>query len=181
MKRRDLIKTLGISAVGLATVPFWIDSWIAEDLPETSDDISDDQKLMLAGIVDTLIPATNTPGAKELKVDRFVLVMVSDCFEKDVQKEFAAGFDELDRAAKDAYGKVFVNLSDSEKNEVLNKMLGTEKAADKKINFVRFVKDLTVTGYTSSKYVLENILDYEQVPSRWNGSFPVNQKKYNKA
>ncbi|MDT0645607.1 gluconate 2-dehydrogenase subunit 3 family protein [Zunongwangia sp. F260] len=181
MKRRDLIKTLGISAVGLATVPFWIDSWTAEELPEANGDVNDDQKLMLAGMVDTIIPATDTPGAKELEVDRFVLVMVNDCFEKEVQKEFAAGFNSVDEASKDQYGKSFVELSGAERHEILNKMLATEKSSDKKINFVPFVKDLTIAGYTTSKYVLENILDYEQVPSRWDGSFPVNQEKYHNA
>ncbi|MDT0689755.1 gluconate 2-dehydrogenase subunit 3 family protein [Salegentibacter sp. F188] len=178
MKRRDLIKIFGISAVGLATVPFWVDSWTADELPQANVDIDDDQKLMLAGMIETIIPATDTPGAKELEVDRFVLVMVSDCFDKEVQTEFAGGFDEVNRASKDRFEKAFLNLSDAEKHEVLNKMLEAEKASDRKINFVPFVKDLTVAGYTSSKYVLENIMDYEQVPSRWDGSFPVNQEKY---
>ncbi|MDT0642051.1 gluconate 2-dehydrogenase subunit 3 family protein [Zunongwangia sp. F363] len=180
MNRRNLLKVLGISAVGLATVPLWMDSWNTDSLPDEFDEIDEDQKKMLTGMVDTIIPATDTPGARELGVDKFILTMVGDCFSEKVQKQFMAGFQELNEASGEAYDKDFMELSSAQREEVLADMLKAEKP-EGEMNFVAFVKGLTVGGYMSSEYVMKNLLHYEQVPSRWNGSFPVEQSIYHNA
>ena len=36
-------------------------------------------------VAETILPATNTPGAKEAKVGEFMTVMVNDCYEEDNQ------------------------------------------------------------------------------------------------
>jgi len=43
MKRRILLKTLGITTLGLATVPLCMEAWKPEDLPETGLKIDEDQ------------------------------------------------------------------------------------------------------------------------------------------
>ncbi len=181
MNRRNLIKTMAISAVGLATVPLWVDSWTAEDLSLTGFDVDDDQRLLLAELVDAIIPATDTPGAKELEVHKFILTMLGDCYEKDIQDEFLAGFEELNATTKEQYGKTFMKMQDRERNNILSTLATAEIPPEKQVNFVSLVKSLTITGYMSSKYVLQNILQYEQVPSRFYGSFPVNQSIYSNA
>ena len=108
MKRRTLIKTLGISAVGLATVPFWIDSWTAEDLPEDDGFLTGNQQLQLAELVNIIIPKTDTPGAKELGVEKFISVMVRDCYNEEVKAEFLSGFGELNAFSEDFYGNYLI-------------------------------------------------------------------------
>lgn len=181
MKRRTLIKTLGISAIGLATVPLWIDSWKTEDLPVDEGFLSADQKLQLAELVNTIIPKTDTPGARELEVDKFISIMVADCYEKEVQEEFLAGFQEIELISEEMYGNSFMKISDSERNDLLCTLEATQPAPGSLINFVAFVKGLTIAGYMSSAYVMENHLGYELVPSRFDGSFPVSQSIYTNA
>lgn len=190
MNRRNVLKTLGISAAGLATVPLWVDAWTVKKLPAAGLNINDDQNMMLAELVGTIIPATDTPGAKELEVNKFILTMVEHCFEKDIQDEFLAGFDELEEAIRAQHGKSFmgiefgksyVELSDIQRNEILARLAAIPVPPEKKINFISFVKGLTITGFMSSEYVLENIIKYELIPSRFNGSFPVNQSIYKNA
>lgn len=178
MKRRTLIKTLGISAVGLATVPFWIDSWTEEDLPEDDGFLTGDQQLQLAELVNVIIPGTDIPGAKELGVEKFISVLVRDCYSEEVKAEFLAGFGALNTFSEDLYGKVLMKLTEAERNDILCTLEAYETPPEKKINFIAFVKDLSIAGYMSSKYVLENLLNYEMVPSRFHGSFPVNQSIY---
>lgn len=178
MKRRTLIKTLGISAIGLATVPLWIDSWNADDLPEGDGFLTGEQRLQLQEIVNAIIPKTDTPGAKELEVDKFISTMVADCYEKQVQEEFLAGFQEIDITSEKMYGNSFSKISDPERNDILCTLEATEAGPGKMINFIPFVKGLTITGFMTSQYVMENHLVYELVPARFNGSFPVSQSVY---
>ncbi len=178
MKRRTLLKTLGISAIGLATVPLWMDSWTADDLPEDDGFLSGEQQLQLQEIVDAMIPKTDSPGAKELEVDKFIRTMVADCYEKQVQEEFLAGFKEIEITSEEMYGNSFMKISDPERNDVLCTLEASAVNPEKKVNFVSFVKGLTIAGFMSSQYIMENHLDYELVPARFNGSFPVTQSIY---
>lgn len=177
MKRRTLIKTLGISAIGLATVPLWIDSWTTEDLPEDDGFLTGEQRLQLQEIVNTMIPETDTPGAKELGVEKFISIMVKDCYEEEIKADFLAGFDELNSFSNKLYGNPFIKITEAERNDVLCTLEASE-TPEKKMNFVAFVKGLTIAGYMSSQYVMENHTDYELVPSRFHGSFPVTQSMY---
>jgi hypothetical protein len=42
-------------------------------------------------VAETILPATNTPGAKEAKVGEFMSVMVNDCYETKNQTIFMEG------------------------------------------------------------------------------------------
>lgn len=181
MNRRNLIKVLGVSAVGVATVPLWMDAWTTEDLPPNTSELSNDQEIVLTEMVDTFIPSGGIPGAKELKVNRFIRAMVTGCFEEDIQKEFYEGFDELDKVTKEKYNSSYPKLTTEQRIECLSTMEKADEDSDKKINFVAFVKDLTITGYMSSQYILENHLGYEFVPGRFNGSYPVEDSIYRNA
>jgi len=181
MKRRTLLKTFGISAIGLATIPLWMDCWNAEELPEDDGFLTGEQRLQLQEIVDTIIPKTDTPGAKELGVEKFISLMVKDCYNEEVKAEFLTGFREINLASEEMYGNPFIEITDAERNDVLCTMEATEIVPEKKINFVAFVKGLAMAGYRSSQYVLENHTDYELVPSRFHGSFPVSQSIYTNA
>lgn len=178
MKRRTLIKTLGISAIGLATIPLWMDSWKAEELPLVGMKLNEENSLLLAELVDAIIPATDTPGAKELQVDRFISVMVADCYDEKVQKKFLMSFQEMELISQEYYNKPFGKTSEAERKELLCALEIAEIAPDKKINFISFIKGLTIAGYMSSAYVMENHTDYEMVPSRFHGSFPVSRSIY---
>lgn len=178
MKRRTLLKTLGISAIGLATIPLWMDSWSTEDLPENDGFLTGEQRLQLQEIVSIMIPETDTPGAKELGVEKFISTMVSDCYEKQVQDEFLAGFQELETTSEEMYEGSFMKLSDPERNDILCTLEAKEIHPEKKINFIAFIKGLSIAGYMSSQYVMENHTDYELVPGRFNGSFPITESIY---
>ena len=181
MNRRNLLKTLGLSAVGLATVPLWMEGWTADGLPVVDSGLNNGQKRVLGELVGIIIPATDTPGAKELKVDEFILTMVADCYEKEVQDKFLAGFDELDQASQKKYGSNFIEVSKDQQKALSENMLRLKRPEDEGPNFVSFVKGLCISGYMSSEYVMQNIMKYEFIPSRFNGSFPVDQTFSKKA
>lgn len=181
MNRRNLIKTVGLSAIGLATVPWWVDSWSAKTLPASELGLGDEQNQLLTDIVDALIPSSEVPGAKDLEVDKFVKVMVADCFDKGVQEQFVKGLGKFSESVENSQGKAFGELSIEEKTAVLLSEEAAEVASEEEFKFVSFLKNLTISGYMSSEYVSTEILNYELVPSRWHGSFPVSESIYHNA
>src|SRR5450755_1197019 len=61
---------------------------------------SNDDVAFLDEVAETILPATNTPGAKEAKVGEFMTVMVRDCYEVKDQKIFTEGMQKLNEASK---------------------------------------------------------------------------------
>ena len=65
-----------------------------ESLNFTPEDIA-----YLNEVAETILPATDTPGAKEAKVGEFMTVIVKDCYEEKDQKTFLEGMKKLDEAS----------------------------------------------------------------------------------
>nr|WP_290937677.1 hypothetical protein [Haliscomenobacter sp.] len=67
MKRRAAMKSLGVALGGLVALPAWANSWTPDSVGNSTLLALNDE-ILLAEIVETFIPETNTPGAKSLKV-----------------------------------------------------------------------------------------------------------------
>lgn len=178
MNRRNLIKTLGISAVGLATVPFWIDGWSEDGLPSTESRMSKLQRKTLAEVVETILPASDIPGAKDLKIDLFVETMINDCYETGVQEDFYNGITEIEQLSQEKFSNSFYEIPQEDKLALLESFPVIQKPDGSEFSLVPIVKNLTIFGFVTSRFYMENILPYELVPARYHGSFPVDQTIY---
>lgn len=74
---------------------------------------------LLDEIGETIIPATNTPGAKAAKVGEFMKVMVTDCYTQEQQTVFTNGLSNFEEVCKKAMNKSFMDLSAQERNDFL--------------------------------------------------------------
>ena len=89
--RRKLIKQFLYVSAGFALVPACIQGPKGKAARFLKDlNIADDKELLLETIVDFLIPATNTPGAKEMEAHLFALTMIDDCYKKEDQENIHA-------------------------------------------------------------------------------------------
>ncbi|TGN61567.1 gluconate 2-dehydrogenase subunit 3 family protein [Paracoccus liaowanqingii] len=70
-------------------------------------------------VAETLIPATDTPGAKEAGVGAFMTQYVSDCFDAEEQAVFREGMEALQADAQDRFGKPFADLTGDERQQML--------------------------------------------------------------
>lgn len=70
-------------------------------------------------VAETIIPATDTPGAKDAGVGAFMTVFVSDCYTADQQAGFRDGIARIKAAAQDRFGRDFMALSADERREML--------------------------------------------------------------
>src|ERR1700680_2012245 len=50
--------------------------------------VSDQQRMLLDEVADVIIPATDTPGAKEAGVEQFIVRVMRDCYPKEEQERF---------------------------------------------------------------------------------------------
>src|SRR5215831_12817149 len=55
---------------------------------------------LLAELVETIIPASDTPGAKQALVHIFVDLYVNDCYPKEQQEVFLKGLDSVDETSR---------------------------------------------------------------------------------
>src|SRR6266545_4638063 len=68
---------------------------VGQSLDFTPEDIA-----YLDEVAETIIPATDTPGAKAAQVGTFMTVMVKDCYDEKNQKIFLNGMTKLNEASK---------------------------------------------------------------------------------
>lgn len=154
----------------VVAIPSWADEWTSTGLPEPAL-LSKDQKKLLSDLVDVIIPRTDTPGAVELGVPRFVELMVQDCFEKPAQEQLGAGLTALDKEAKTRLGRGFSALSSDQKLDLVKSLAGKKDSEESA--FLNSVRNLTIQGYTSSEYFMTNVTKYELIPARYHGCVDI--------
>ena len=151
-----------------------------------------EQDALIAEVAETIIPTTDTPGAKAAGVPDFIKKMLADCYEQPVRDEFMRGLTKLDTDSTAKFGKSFVNCSPDERIEML-KAAALQGDADRKKArakpsestlpppdpFFFVAKSLTVTGYFTSEIGCTQALRYEAVPGKYIGDLPY--KKGDKA
>lgn len=129
--------------------------------------IEEEQENLLAGLVETIIPSSDTPGGKELLLHLFVLKMVDDCHNPEDQTAFTAGLTSFSAYAHEKMGKDFIKLDADQRLALLENI---EKAPDENVKrFYAITKRRTIQGYVNSKYVMSDLKRYELVPGRYNG------------
>ena len=154
---------------GLLALPAWANSWTAAALHPTRQMLTREQTELLAEMVETIIPTTDTPGAKELNVHRFVEKMVADCSPTTAQNTLQQGLDSLNSRAEKSFGKPFADGSAEQRTTLLTQLA---QDPDQK-GFYSLVKGLTIRGYMSSEYVMTNLTHYQFIPGHYYGCVPV--------
>jgi hypothetical protein len=170
MERRSALKNMAMMVGGLVALPDWANGWSKNTIvPNTL--LSANASGLLTEIVETIIPATDTPGAKALGIDQFIQKVIADCYSKTVQDNFAKGLASIEATASKSFSKPFASLTTPQRIELL-KGYETSTDHDKK-EFYGLVKGLTIRGYLNSEYVMTNITHYEMVPGHFYGCVPV--------
>jgi hypothetical protein len=172
MQRRNALKNVAATMGALVALPAWASGWNGQKIPKATL-LTPAEDNLLAEVVETIIPTTDTPGAKELGVHRFVEKMVADCYDQKAQESFQTGLAALDAFSQQIFKKPFTSGTPKQRIYILQ---GTELSDDPaKKTFFGMVKSLTIQGYMSSEYVMTNLTKYELVPGRFHGCVPVKQ------
>ena len=140
-------------------------------------------------VIETMIPATDTPGAKDLGVDIIVKKILNDCFEPNVTELVLKGVENVEELSLKNIKKKFVECDQNERLFVLKQIEHSEKQylsrsglfnpeilnisqkmeIGQSIQFIALVKYLTVLVYTKSEYVMTNLTNYVESPGSYLG------------
>jgi len=171
MNRRAAVRTLLYIAGGTLVLPACFRESGKASIDLTNLSISEDNDQLLAELTETLVPATDTPGGKELLLHLFVLKMVDDCHTPEEQDQFTKGLSAFSTWSQKELGSEFANTDVNSRTELLGK-IGESTDEDLK-QFFSIAKRRTIQGYLNSKYVMTNLVKYELVPGRYNGYAPA--------
>ncbi|HZZ76682.1 MAG TPA: gluconate 2-dehydrogenase subunit 3 family protein [Puia sp.] len=148
-------------------------------------DFSPEDISFLDEVGDTIIPATDTPGAKDARIGEFMHTIVRDCYNKTDQDIFIAGMSKLNEASKSMNGKYFLESNPEERKNLLialdkeQKDYTAKKKATDPPHYFRMIKELTIWGYFTSEPGATKALRYVAVPGKYEGCIPY--KKGDKA
>jgi hypothetical protein len=146
---------------------------------------SNDDIAYLDEVAETILPATDTPGAKEARVGEFMARIVKDCYTEKDQKIFLDGMQALNEASKKKNGKVFMESTPEQRHDLLvdldkeQKAYTDKKQKDDPSHYFRMMKELTLWGYFTSEPGATKALRYVAVPGKWEGC--IDYKKGDKA
>lgn len=176
MERREALKKTSwilTSAFFAPGVLSFLESCKQKDLKNrTLLVLNDNQDDLVNSISDTIIPRTTTPGASDVKVNKFIDVLLSDVFENEIKDKFLDGLIEFDRTCQSITGKSFSKLGKEEQFNYLEKVdreiMG--KQYGEKAPFYYLFKILTITTYFSTKQGVIQNLNYLPIPGPYQGN-----------
>lgn len=140
---------------------------------------------LLDEIGETILPAGNTPGAKDARIGEFMAIMVRDCYTPEDQEVFLKGLETLDEICKNEHDRVFIKCDMTQRTAVLNVLdkeqhiYTTNKKPEDPNHFFRMIKELTILGFFTSQPGATKALRYVEIPGRYEGTIPY--KKGEKA
>lgn len=199
MERRELLKMIAVLTGGAIIGGNAILTGCNVKPGKNQHPLFTDQEIQfLNEVSETILPETNTPGAKAANVGGFMAVMVNDCYEPRDQKAFKQGITTLDAVCEKMHKTSFMKASAAQRLALLTsldkeaklyqskkgEMEEAERKKDKDFpglpnHYFLMMKQLTMLGYFTSEVGCTQALRYLAVPGKYEGSVPY--KKGDKA
>lgn len=189
LNRRSLIQAAMLlggawsssAARAMASTNLWLDTPPAQPF-------SAQAKASVSVIAELIIPATDTPGAIEAGVPRFIERMVSDWYTQKERGIFFDGLRELDEWCAANHNREFIACTVEQQTSALqeaerkaggreaafaaNPLLAVSKASDENAPFFTKIKELTVLGYYTSEVGATQELRYQPAFATFDGAYP---------
>lgn len=179
MDRREAVRLLG----AIAAVPF---------LPQTAEAASAlaarvhravqsgaqfrtftaAQAALVTRLAELIIPATDTPGATDVRATEFIDHIMTDWASADERRRLIEGLDAIDARARQA-GAAFVDLDDSRQAELLRALDAEREAETGAGHAFGRIKSLTVYGYFTAEVVQRAVLKTQMVFPGYTPCAPV--------
>lgn len=179
LNRRDAIRGLALTVGAAATG--WAGRAAAATAPLawTPTALTMDQARLLDVVAELIIPATDTPGAREAGVPQFIDRALANYCEKWQVEQLKGGLTRMDVDARAAHGDVFVALAPDRQVELLTRY-DEEAAAGRRqtpgqSHFFPALEDLVTVGYFTSEPGATMALRYDPVPGEYHGCVPLSE------
>jgi hypothetical protein len=129
-------------------------------------------------IGETIIPTTDTPGAKAVDIGSFMAMMVLDTYTNEDQQVFVKGLQKIRKDFEAQYGESFMEASEETRHEYLSRqneeltMWNNNRSQGDKEHYFRMLKELTLLGYFTSEIGATQALRYVETPGRYEACIP---------
>lgn len=192
MDRRALMARV-LMLVGASVVPANIEALAAAPARASKRFLTPARFALMSAVADTIIPATDTPGAVGAGVPAKLDAMLANWASADTRKQIADALGRIDAAARASQKKGFVALTKVQRETMLKphdvaalKNVPPPPGAPKASNpFVPKVyvadngyfklKELVIALYYNSEIAMTKELIYEHVPGMWQPSIKVTE------
>lgn len=132
---------------------------------------SPDQFALLEQVTDTMIPASDTPGALDAGVPDFLRGMLTQWGSRETHAQILAVLDSIEKQAWSRYGAAFLALPGERRLEVMRNV-DADALARQDPGYGKF-KWLVLVGYYQSEIGATQELRYELVPGAWRACLPL--------
>tara|TARA_R110002124_G_scaffold57084_4_gene160333 strand:- start:2831 stop:3448 length:618 start_codon:yes stop_codon:yes gene_type:complete len=143
------------------------------------------QRRIVAAMTDVIIPRTDTPGALDAGVSRYIELMAANWFNAAEAVIFAAGLQDMETRIPAEFGAPFDQLSHAQQLQIMEAM--EEDAADStwyefgnvmrefisEAPFICQIKELTIWGFFTSEEGSSQVLRYDPMPMYFDGDIPL--------
>jgi hypothetical protein len=175
MNRRTALKTFALTGAAALLIPGCTRDSKKVSVALTSLKVTPEDEELLASLAETIIPATDKPGAKEVGAHLFTLVMVDDCLPPDKKDDFMKGLRSFNQGAPVPGGRKFMEATAEDRQAALEEIEKDSSSLDKSVKgFYSTAKGYIIRGYTSSQYFMTEVKPYKLVPgSSYKGCVPL--------
>jgi hypothetical protein len=194
MQRREAIRLL-LETAALPLLPrdvFALFSQVHAELPTTPalKTLNPHQDATVTTMAELIIPQTETPGAKAVRVNEFIDLILTEWYDDEDRTKFLAGLANVDTQSRDLFGKDFVDCPAAQQKQLLtalDEQLTEMRQADilsshrrrrellATNDFFYAVKQLTLVGYFTSEEGAKQALHYEVIPSKHIQCAPIEE------
>lgn len=199
MQRRELLKFLAAGAA-LPVLPSSVLALVREAQAQAGPGyqlrtLSPAQNAQVVTMIDLIIPATETPGAKAARVNEFIDVILTDWAVDTERKDFLNGLARVDKKSNELFGKSFVDASPEQQTTQLRAMddaamaahgerlahhgnhVPEDRDAQLRGDFWDVFKRITLHGYYTSETGFTQELNLQIIPGAYHGCVPWNDGK----
>jgi hypothetical protein len=180
--RREAIRQVGLLFGGTALVGQA--AWLSGCVTTGSSALSVEQLFnateiaLLDEIADTILPETDTPGARAAGVGPFMAVMVADTYTRDEQLRFVNGLGTINSESVIDYDVNFRLATPVQRLRLLERIDREQydymraRVPDQPVHYFRMIKELTLLGYFTSEIGCTEAQRYVEAPGRFEPCVP---------
>jgi hypothetical protein len=172
MQRRELLKLIA-AATGCALVG----AQGALAAPAARPSFSARDRAMLDEIAETILPRTDTPGAKDAAVGAFIVRYALACYDPAQLRILQQGIGTLDDLMRAKAGAGFLHASKAQRQALLTDIdlqarRLAKDASQPAPHYFTLMKQLTLLGFFTSRPGSTRVLRYRPVPGKYKGCVP---------
>ena len=177
MNRSELLKFIaaatGTAMIGGSTL---LAAGCAHKGGAVANTFSEQDLLLLDEVAETILPRTDTPGAKDAEVAAQIIVMVNGTYTSEEQDIFHHGLPQIDAASQSAFGLDFLQLNEEQRHALVNQLdqqaREYSQANHGSHHYFTMIKQLTLFSFFTSKVGATEVLRYVAIPGHYDGCAP---------